>query len=217
MFPSLDDMVAPQLVEILQAASAEDDVRGDVGFFLRERSGKIVSGYGLVNRVRLDVLVVEVRCVPAESQFSQRVAVTPVRLGRCHLEEGEVAYDRTSPAPVQTEEGHDVHSRQGDAGKTVHITAVGIVQTEGPHRVSEQDRVHRFGLATSVFIALDLDKCGFGLPSQSRDDPRMRVGFLQLVGRAMLDELFEALDGGVFLEVAAERTSRIPLGEDRQS
>src|SRR5665809_70304 len=77
--PSPRDVLAPQFVEVPQTASAELDVAGDLGFLSGERPCEVVGGDGLVDRIGLDVLVVEVRCVPAESELPQSVAVLAIR------------------------------------------------------------------------------------------------------------------------------------------
>jgi hypothetical protein len=116
----------------------------------------IVGGDVLVDRVGLDVLVVEVGRLCVEAETAKGVAIATIWLGRGHLE----------------------------------------------HR---QHRVHALRPAAAVLIRLHLEQRRLRQPGQARDRPATGVGLLQLVERAMNDELAKLIDPSLDLEVSGER------------
>ncbi len=181
--------MCPPLVERTERASAEDDVGRQRRFLVRERAGEVIRGDHVVHGVRLHMLVEEVRDVVAVTEPSQAVSVEAVRTRRAELERRQVTHGRSAQAPMQPEQGHEVHGREGDSRDAVEVRAVGRVEPEQPHRLTEQDRVHPVDVSSAVLIRLDLDQRGLGAAGDPRDDPRMRIGLLQVIGGTVDQEL----------------------------
>ena len=159
----------------------------------------------LVHRVGLHVFVEEVGRALAEPESPQRDAVAAVRQRGGHLECGEVPDDRPAPAPVQPEQRHEVDRRERHAGQRVDIRAVGAVEAERVHRLGEELRVDALGPTAAVLVGLDLDKRGLRRSGQPRDRPRVGVRLLELIRRAVHDELEHLLQCSIAVEVLRQR------------
>ena len=141
-----------------------------------------------------------------QAEPAQTVGVAPVRDRRGHLEQREVADDRAAQPPVQPEHRHEVDGRERDGRDVVDVGAVAAVEAERVHRAGEQRaRGCARGVAAAVLVGLDLDHRRLRAAAQARQRPRVRVGLLELVGRAVDDELEELLERAVALEVPRER------------
>ena len=90
---------------------------------------------------------------------------------------------------AQTVERHQIDRREGVGGIGVEIGEVSGVQTRGVHQVGEQLLVHQMSTATGIFIELDRNKRRLCLPYQSRDREGVRIGFLEVIQRAVHEVL----------------------------
>ena len=149
-----------------------------------------------------------------DAEPAQAVGVAAVRDRGGHLEQREVADDRAEQAAVKPEHRHEVDGCQRDGGDAVDVGAVAAVEAEGVHRVGEELRVDAPRVATAVLVRLDLHHRGLRAAAQPRQRPGVGVGLLELVRRAVDDELQVLLERAVALEVARERR-RVVGGLDR--
>ena len=106
-------------------------------------------------------------------------------------------------------------------GSTLEICAVAGVQPQPAHRVGKQLRVDALGPSAAVFVGLDFHQRGLGSTREPRDRPRVRVCFLELVGRPVHNVLHELLKGRLALRVSRQRWAGVladetlDLGPDR--
>ena len=149
-----------------------------------------------------------------DAEPAQAVGVAAVRDRGGHLEQREVADDRAAQAAVKPEHRHEVDGCQRDGGDAVDVGAVAAVEAERVHRVGEQLGVDAPRVAAAVLVGLDLHQRRLRAAAQPRQRPRVRVGLLELVGRAVDDELEELLERAVALEVLRQR-GRVVGGLDR--
>ena len=173
-----------------------------------EAAGEVDRRDVLVHRVGDDVLVVERGRVAVEAEPAQAVGVAPVGDRRRHLEQRQVADDRPAQPPVKPEHRHEVDGCERDGREVVDVGAVARVEPERVHRAGEQRRVDAVGVAAAVLVGLDLDHRRLRAAGQARQRPRVRVGLLELVRRAVDDELQVLLERAVALEVARQRRAR---------
>jgi hypothetical protein len=110
-----------------------------------------------------------------------------------------------APAPVQPEERDQVDRGQGGAWQHVHVGAVADVQPEGAHGHPEQGLVHVALDAVAVLVGLDLDHGRLDRAGEPGDRPGVRVGLLELVGRAVDGELPHLGQGAVGGHEAGQR------------
>ena len=133
--------------------------------------------------------------------------VAPVRDRGGHLEQREVADDRAAQPAVQAAQRHQVDGRERLRGDDVEVGAVARVEPERVHRVGEQLRVDALGAAAAVLVGLDLDQRRLRRSAEAGDRPGVRVGLLELVRRAVDDELLDLLERRVALDVLRERAT----------
>ncbi len=141
-----------------------------------------------------------------EAEPPQRVAVAAVGQRGGHLERGQVADDRAAQPSVQAAQRHQVDGRQRDRRQPLEVGAVGRVEAGGGHRLRRTGRRGRAcGSPPPYSSACTSTSAAFGAPGQPRDRPRVRVGLLQLVGRAVDHELAHLLQLGPRLDPARQR------------
>ena len=102
------------------------------------------------------------------------------------------------------------------AGQQVDVGAVARVEPERVHRVGEELRVDALGDAAAVLVGLDLHERRLRRAVQARQRPRVRVGLLELVRRAVDDELEHLLERRVALDVARQRRRVVGVGDRAQ-
>ena len=136
-----------------------------------------------------------------------RVAAVGDRRG--HLEQRQVADDRPAPAAVQAEQRHQVDRGQRDARDVVEVGAVGVVEARARasswRTAAAWMRSARPPPYSSAWISTS---AAFGRAAQARDRPRVRVGLLELVGRAVHEELEHLLAASPRARCAATATGR---------
>ena len=215
-FPGGERVAGEAGVELDERGGAPQDVARELGLLAREAARQVDGRHGLVDRVGEYVLVEEGRHALAASEPAQAVGVAAVGDRRLHLEEREVAGDRAAQAAVQAEERHEVDRRERHRRQVVEVRAVARVQAQRVHRVREELRVDALGVAAAVLVGLDLHERGLRPAVQARQRPRVRVGLLELVGRAVSDELEHLLERRVAFEIARERRPVVGLGDRPQ-
>ena len=152
----------------------------------REAAGEVDGGDGLVDRVGLHVLVEE---------RGRRRSSSPAAAGRRVAADGiEEVISNSARWPTiaprqrrcRPKQRHQVDRRERGAGDAVQVGAVGGVEAE---RAPSRRRTAARGCArarpppySSAWISTS---AAFGAPRQARDRPGVRVGLLELVGRAV--------------------------------
>jgi hypothetical protein len=107
--------------------------------------------------------------------------------------------------PAQPEQRHDVAERERDRRDRVDVRAVRVVEAQPPQHLAVELGVHAVEIPAAVLVGLDLDQRSLGASAQPRQRPAVRVGLLELVDRAMRDELDELAAIGPTLEVLRQR------------
>ncbi len=90
---------------------------------------------------------------------------------------------------MQTEQRHEVHRRQRLRRCLVEVAEVVAAQPGRVEQLGVEPRVHAVVPAAAELVELDGHERGLGLPAQARNDPRVRVGLLEVVDRAQREVL----------------------------
>ncbi len=202
-------MVRPEPLHEAERPRAEHDVVGESGLELREACGERTGGEPLVLLVGVDVDVEEAGGSLGEAEAPGGRRVPRVRADRGHLEGGQMADEGTPPAPVQAEQGDQVHAAQGDARDAIEVPAVGGCEPELAQGVGEQVGVHLSGPTVAVLLVLDLHHRRLRHAREPGDGEGVRIGLLQLVGRPVDGELPEVGRSTVLEEVPGDRRGAV--------
>jgi hypothetical protein len=128
-----------------------------------------------------------------------------------------MADDGPEQPAVEPEQRHQVHGGERRRRDHVEVGAVAVVEAHGIEDVGEQAGVDALGPAPAVLVGLDLHERRLRCARQPRDRPRMGIGLLELVGRAVHEELEDVLEPGLALEEAGDRRRVVGLGDRAQA
>ena len=162
----------------------------------------------LVHRIGLDVLLVVGDHLRRELQAGESLRHASRRQGAGRLERGEVPQGCGAEPPVQPEQRHRVVELQDLDRHVVDVRVRVRAQPRGLEPEREQVRVEPVGVAAAVLVVLQLHQRGLGRRGEPRHDPRGRVGLLEVIDRAMPQELEHLLAIGLALD---ERGDRRPV------
>ena len=157
----------------------------------------------------VDVLVEERRRAAVEAEPPQAVGVAPVGHRGRHLEQREVADDRAAQRRCRPNSDIRLTVASVTPGSVVEVGAVARVEARArPSRRRTAAAWMRSGRPLPYSSAWISTSAAFGAPLQPRQRPGVRVGLLELVGRAVDHELRTCSSVAVALEVARQRRRR---------
>jgi hypothetical protein len=98
-----------------------------------------------------------------------------------------------------------VHGRKRVPGYAVEVGVMAVVQAELSHRLAEQAGMEPLGTAAAELVGLDLRQRDLRPSVEARDRQRVWLILLELIGRAVDEELTELVDAGGALQVPRQR------------